>query len=63
MVYGEEASRNTHRVFKVNAKGTRTFMHSGSAESASQAAHAFAQMPKHAGSQMIVEPHSGKDPK
>lgn len=63
MVYGEEASRNTHRVFKIQPDGTRTSMHSGSFQSASDFAHDFAQKPKHIGSVFRVEAHTGKDPK
>lgn len=63
MVYGEEASKNTHRVFKVQPNGVRTCLHSGNLESASEAAHRLAQKPIHAGARMVVETHNGKDPK
>lgn len=64
MVYGEDKSKNTHRVFRVNkADGTRKFVHSGSYESA---LHFQAGAVNNATLQdydHVIEDHNGKDPK
>lgn len=64
MVYGEAASRNTHRVFRTRNNGNdRKFVGAGSKEFCEDLAGRFSAGGLFPDASYVVEEHNGKDPR